>query len=134
MSSLNVMVVSHLPEAQQGFASVLGQCGLAPIVASTAQEATAILSRHPLSLIFCSDELPGGGIDGLIRQSSGLPAKVPVVVVSRFDDWKRYLDFLQAGAFDYVLYPPSGDEIERVVRNALSCGQSRRSEQVAPAT
>jgi DNA-binding NtrC family response regulator len=126
MASPNVLVVSHIPEAQQGFASVLGQCGLAPIVASTAQEATAILSRRPLSLIFCSDELPGGGIDGLIRQDSGQSAKVPVVVVSRFDDWKRYLDFLQAGAFDYVLYPPSGDEIQRVVQNALSYGPFKR--------
>ena len=46
------------------------------------------------------------------------PNRVPVVVVSRLDDWERYLNFLQAGAFDYVLYPPSESEIERVVRNA----------------
>ena len=55
------------------------------------------------------------------------PARVPVVVVSRFDDWQRYLNFLQTGAFDYVLYPPSGSEIERVVQNALSCGPLERA-------
>jgi DNA-binding NarL/FixJ family response regulator len=56
-----------------------------------------------ISLVFCSDELPGGGIDRLIRQCSQLPKRVPLVVVSRFDDWKRYLDFLQASASDYLL-------------------------------
>ena len=54
-------------------------------------------------------------------------------MVSRFDDWERYLNFLQTGAFDYVLYPPSGTEIERVVRNALSCVRPERSKQVASA-
>lgn len=118
----NVVVVSHNLEAQQAFASVLGQCGLAAIVASTASEAQAIVNRHPVSLIFCSDELPSDGIDGLIRQTCRPQNKVPVVVVSRLDDWERYLDFLEAGAFDYVLYPPSGTEIERIVKSALNLG------------
>lgn len=113
-----VVVVTHLTEVQQAFASALGPCGVAPILASTVQEALSILSRHPISLIFCSDELPGDGPDVLIRQTSvRAQNRVPVVVISRLDDWERYLDFLQYGAFDYVLYPPSHAEIERVVKN-----------------
>lgn len=122
MASPNVVVVSHDLEVQQAFARVLGGCGLAPIVASTAGEAKAIVNRHPVSLIFCSDELPGDGTDDLIRQTSRPLGSVPLVVVSRFDDWGRYLDFLQAGAFDYVLYPPSGIEVERIVKSALGIG------------
>ena len=120
MASPKIVVVSDSLETQQAFASVLGQWGLAPILASTACEAEAILNRHPVSLIFCSDELPGDGIDGLIRQTWHPQNKVPVVVVSRLDDWERYLNFLQAGAFDYVLYPPSDIEIERIVKSALN--------------
>jgi len=122
MVSPNVIVISHILEAQQLFASVLGQCGVAPILASTVKEAETILSCHSISLIFCSDELPEDGINGLIRQNSRPQNKVPVVVVSRSDDWHRYLNFLQAGAFEYVLYPPSGVEIERIVKNALDFG------------
>ena len=129
----NVMVVSPIPETQQAFASFLGGCGIAPILASTVREAQAILSRHPISIIFCSDELPGGGVDAFIRQTSVPPGQVPVVVVSRLDDWGRYLKFLQIGAFDYVLYPSSGNEIERVVRNALSCARPESSKYVASA-
>ena len=122
MAPPNVMVVSHILEVQQVFASVLGQCGVAPILTSTVKEAQTILCCHPISLIFCSDESPGGGIDALIRQTSRPPGRVPGVVVSCFDDWPRYLNFLQAGAFDYVLYPPSGIHIERIVKSALSLG------------
>ena len=133
MVSPNVMVVSNLLQTQQAFASFLGRCGIAPILASTVREAQAILSRHPISIIFCSDELPGGGVDAFIRQTSVPPGQVPVVVVSRLDDWGRYLKFLQIGAFDYVLYPSSGNEIERVVRNALSCARPESSKYVASA-
>jgi len=133
MVSPNVMVVSPIPETQQAFASFLAPSGIAPIVASTVKEAQTILSRHPISLIFCSDEVPGGGVDAFIRQTSVSPGKVPVVVVSRLDDWGRYLKFLQIGAFDYVLSPPSGTEIDRVVRNALSCAPPESSKYVASA-
>ena len=129
----NVMVVSPIPETQQAFASFLGGCGIAPILASTVREAQAILSRHPISIIFCSDELPGGGVDAFIRQTSVPPGQVPVVVVSRLDDWGRYLNFLQTGAFDYVLYPPNGSEIDRVVRNVRGCVGSERANHVASA-
>ncbi len=119
MATPNVVVVSESLEVQQAFASILGQRGIAPIVASTAAEADAILRRHAVSLIFCSDELQGGGVEGLIRHCLQLPNHVPVVVVSRLDDCGRYLNFLQGGAFDYVLYPLRQDEIEHILRNAL---------------
>jgi DNA-binding NtrC family response regulator len=122
MASPNVVVVSHNLEVQQAFARVLGRCGLAPIVASTAGEAKAIVNCHPVSLIFCSDELLDDATDDLIRQTSWPLDSVPVVVVSRCDDWGRYLDFLRAGAFDYVLYPQSGIEVERIVKSALGIG------------
>jgi DNA-binding NtrC family response regulator len=133
MASLNIMIVSPLLETQQAFASALGQRGIAPILASTLTEAQTIVSHHPISLIFCSDELPDGEVDALIRQNSGSHARVPVAVVSRLDDWDRYLNFLQTGAFDYVLYPPNGSEIERVMMNALSCIRPERAMQVASA-
>jgi len=131
MASLNVMVVSDTPEVQQILASTLAQRGIAPIVASTLDEAQTILSRHYIHIVFCSDDLPQDGIGALIRQTSQSPGKVPVVVVSRFDDWGRYLNFLGVGAFDYVLYPPRGVEIESIVRRALSPGTSAKAQAAA---
>ena len=122
MSLPNAMIVSDLLEIRQSFVSILGQSGLTPIAASNLKEAQTILNRHSVSLIFCCDESPECGLDVLIGQTSELPQAVPVVVVSRIDDWRRFLDFLRAGAFDYVLYPPSRREIERILQNVLGTG------------
>lgn len=119
MTAPVILVVSDELEIQQGFAATLGFCGLAPVLASTVQEAISILNRHPISLVFCSDQMPGDEFEDLIRQSWCRSEKIPVVVFSGLDDWRRYLDFLHLGAFDYVLLPLSQGEIERVVRNTL---------------
>lgn len=119
MSSHDVLVVSNELGTQQGLATALANCGCTPIMANSIGEAVSILKRRGVELIFCSDEPPGQGIEEFIRRASRPPGGMKVVVVSRLDDWKRYIDFLQLGAFDYVLYPPNGDEIERVARAVL---------------
>jgi DNA-binding NtrC family response regulator len=116
----NAMVVAQDLEIQQALASGLGQRGVTTVVASTVAEAEAILNHHLIALVFCSDELTNDGIERLLRPALRPQSSAPVIVVSRCDDWKRYLDFLQAGAFDYVLHPPSGNEIKRVLHDALN--------------
>jgi DNA-binding NtrC family response regulator len=131
MASPNIMVVSHNLEIQQAFAHVLGKCGLAPIIASTATEAEAILSWNPISLVISSDELPDGGTDGLIQRTRRAPKRVPVVVVSHCSDWEHCLGFLRRGALDFVLYPLNEFEIERVVDNALSLTELKKPSQAS---
>jgi len=129
----DIMVVSENLEVHQAFASTLGERGLAPIIAYTIGEAEAIVSRHAVMLAFCSDELPGGEIERFIRNCSRSLNPVPVVVVSRLDDCRRYLNFLQSGAFDYVLYPLRLDEIEHVMRNVLKDVHCKKMEQAVSA-
>jgi DNA-binding NtrC family response regulator len=124
MSCPNFMVVSDVPEVQQVFATALARRGVAPIVASTLFEAQTILRHHTIHLVFCSDELPEEGISGLILQTFRPLGKVPVVLFSRPNYGGPYLKFLEAGAFDYVLFPPSGVETEQIVKRALAPGAS----------
>ena len=120
MACTMVVVVTEMIEVQQAFASALGPCGLAPIIASTVEDALEIMSSHTISLIFCSDELQGAAPDILIQHRDlQTGERVPVVVVSRHDNWERHLYFLYVGAFDYVLYPLSQTEIDRITRNVM---------------
>ena len=114
MASSNVVVVSADLEAQQALAILLDRCGLVPIPASTVREAEAMLNHDSISVILCSKELPDGGFSDILRQTARTLNRVPVIVFSRLADWERYLNVLRAGAFDYVLYPPIREEIERV--------------------
>lgn len=115
MAAIEVMVVAHDPEAQQAFARALGPRGLAPILASTVKEAEAIVSRQFISLVFCFDEVPGGGASDFLRHAQPSSNRVPVVVVSRRDDWERRRNALRAGAFGYILYPLAPEEIDRAL-------------------
>lgn len=133
MALPNVMVVSPSLEIQQAFARVLGKCGLAPIVASSASEAQAILEWHSISLIFCSDEMPSDGINGLIQQTRHASNRTPLVIVSRCNEWRHCLNFLRQGALDFVLFPLSQFEVERIVSNALSIVRLRTTEQALSA-
>jgi DNA-binding NtrC family response regulator len=135
MTSFDIMVVSPNLEVQQAFAGVLALWGLAPIVALSVGEAEEIVDQHPISLVFCSDDFPeDSDMDGFIRRACRPSTKVPVVVVSRLDDWEHFVGFLRRGAFDYVLYPLSEVQIARVVKNALGLSQPGRVQQVAVAS
>jgi DNA-binding NtrC family response regulator len=81
--AIDVIVVSDDLSVQQMLASALGHCRRTPIIASTIQEAEAILTCESIALIFCSDELPDGGIEDFIRRASRPPRRIPVVERSK---------------------------------------------------
>jgi len=133
MTAFDIMVVAPTLEVQQAFAGMLALWGLAPIVASSVSEAEDIVHRYQPALVFCSDEFTeDAGIDGFIQHTS--QTNVPVVIVSRLDDWEYFISFLRRGAFDYVLYPLSEVEVARVVKNALGFVQPSTSQHVAAAS
>ena len=129
MPQLNALLASQELPVQQALAAILASHGITAIVTTTVDEAEHFLSRTPVSLIFCSDELPSAGIDRLVLQT-GHKDKVPLVVVSRLDDWARFLHFLQRGAFDYVVYPFERKEIERVLKAALGRSELLKTDTV----
>jgi DNA-binding response OmpR family regulator len=129
----NILIVSHNRNVHRAFADALGKCGLNVAVADTAEKAEAILKRDPIALVFCSDEIPHADIGVLIRQEWRQAERPPVIVFSRLDDSERYLKFLRAGAFDYVLYPPAGREFERILRLGLRAGEKAESARAASA-
>lgn len=114
----NVAIVSSDLRVLKILAGHLTGAGMTPVAASTLAESEAILDSASVSAVVCYDESSGCRADELIRQAARRPSGVPVIVVSRHDDWEHCLQALHAGAFDYVAYPPRRGEIERVVRNA----------------
>jgi DNA-binding NtrC family response regulator len=131
MASSNVVIVSPDRKAQQVLRSVLEECGVATISASTVKEAKSILHQDSISVVLSSDELPDGEIGDILRD--GVGDRAPVVVFSRLADWKYYLKVVHEGAFDCVLYPPVRGEIERVVLNALKNTRDEKAKQKAAA-
>jgi len=116
-------------EVRRAVITVLGNCGLATIVASAAEEARAVLGHRSVSLIFCSDELPGEIVEDFVRHVTLPPQRIPVVVVLHVGEWERCLHFLNVGALDCVAYPLSAIEVQRITDNVLGLFRPEKAQQ-----
>lgn len=118
-STLKVLVTSCDPETRWGVAKILGKSGIDLLFSSTVSEAKEILARQRICLVFSEAELPDGGFRDILSHVARSVAKVPVVVLSRLDEWDQYLEAMRLGAFDYVTRPYHPAEIEWIVSKAL---------------
>ncbi len=128
----NGLVVSSDEEIRRKLGEILGQCGLAPVFASTVTESGMALAGHEVFIVLCDDCLPDGKYVDIVKLVVQSHTRVLVVVVSRTGEWPEYLKAIRAGAFDYLAYPPIPGELRRIIQNAFrECGQQRRLEGTA---
>jgi DNA-binding NtrC family response regulator len=116
-SRLPVLLVSSDLDNGRKLGSVLAECGLYPVLASTLEEAQSLLAKPDVLLVFCDAELADGTFRELLRPTEA--AKIPVVVVSRVHETLRYLEGMGLGAFDFIAPPYRRSEVEHIVASAL---------------
>ena len=78
-----------------------------------------MLAREPVQIVFCEAGLIDGTFRDVLRAVRGAGSKVPVVVASRVDDTREYIEAMGLGAFDYIACPYRHSEVERIVSSAL---------------
>lgn len=115
----NGLVVSSDDNVRRKLAETLGQCGLAPVFASTVAESGMALAGHEIFIVLCSDRLDEGEYEDIVKLVVRSETKVPVIVVSRTGGWPEYLTAINGGAFDYLAYPPIPGDLQQTIRNAL---------------
>lgn len=114
-------------EDREALLETLAECGLEPIFCSTAAEISAILALEPTDILFFDTTFVESSVDGLPRAMSSGELIPPVIVCSRFYDPAIYLEVIQRGAFDYIVYPYCVDDMRWILGTAL-----RRSSELAP--
>lgn len=115
-----VLVVSSDDQVRRNLAEMVGLCGLEPVLCVTVSDSRTVLSRYPICVVVCEDQLADGDYRDLVQAARQTTADAPVIVVSRLGDWNEYLNAIRAGAFDYMRLPPRQAEIEWAMRNALN--------------
>lgn len=116
---LEVLVTCFRPEDRHALARMLARCGLKPVLSASVERSRRLLARRPVRLVFCDDELPDGSVARLLEEVRNGHLRVPVVVISRLENWDEYLRAMRLGAFDYISSPLRRAEVERVVAKAL---------------
>jgi DNA-binding NtrC family response regulator len=95
------------------------------------QEAVPLLmGPNPPHLVFAESALPGGTWADVVKLAAEAQKPVNVVVVARLVDIRLYLEAIVGGAFDFIVPPLTGNELDHVVRCAAENVLSRREEQV----
>jgi DNA-binding NtrC family response regulator len=129
--ALRGLVVSSDDQVRGKLAEILGQCGVAAVLACTVTESAAALAADKVVVVLCQDYMTDGRYRDIVEMAAALGARVPVIVVSRTGDWPEYLTAIRDGAFDYVAYPLIPGELQRTIENALGeYGGYQRSERI----
>lgn len=115
-----IAVVSGDLQRWELLSGIVSDCGLSPVRCETLAAVTELLPQQRFECALCDDALADGDFRALIWELRRSGRWMPVVVVSRLDDWGAYLEAMVAGAFDYVGFPPYPRELERAVGCALA--------------
>ena len=124
-----VLIVSHDKGHRDLLANSASGQGSDAVCCGTIGAAQGSLIRQHFDAVICEDELPDGNFEDLLQYACvPLGRKVPIIVVSRLDDWDSCLTAMRSGAFDYVAFPPQRGEVERSLDMAFA--ESRLSERL----
>ncbi len=113
-----VLIVDDEESICWGLQRLLSDEGFEVSVASSAEEALALVDRERPDLAMFDVRLPG--IDGLtaLEQLQQRPNPFPVIVVTAYGNLETAVRAVENGAFDYVTKPFELEQIVDVVRRA----------------
>jgi DNA-binding NtrC family response regulator len=106
-------------ENQEALIQVLAVCGVESICCSTIGGVKELLASEATDVLFCDTAFADSIFEDLPRATGCGESRTPVVVCSRFYDPAVYLDVMNRGAFDFIVYPYRTDDVKWVVGTAL---------------
>jgi len=110
---------------------ILREVGLQPLISDSLEEIETLLTEEETVMVFCQLKLGSNSFQEVLKAADNSRAKVPVIVCSESYDEDLYIDVMSLGAFEYLAFPHSREDVEWVVNNAmhwgpLLCGTQRR--------
>jgi DNA-binding NtrC family response regulator len=96
------------------------------IAKNCVEAALSMWSACPPHLVFTDVHLTDGSWEDLLALAAQAPVAVNVIVVAPFVDVPFYIQAIERGAYDFIVPPLEGQELEHVVRTAAENVMGRR--------
>ena len=114
---LDALIVSDRTEHVKTMVRILDGLPIKAYAACTLKQAEQVLSRQPISVIFCDERLPGGSYRRLLsaRASAKRRGESCFVVTLQTGEWEEYLEALHLGAFEAIRCPIQAGDVESVL-------------------
>ncbi|HKS79897.1 MAG TPA: hypothetical protein VJR23_00195 [Candidatus Acidoferrales bacterium] len=122
--SSGVLIVSADAGHGETLAAAVRNCQLRPTLCGTLDQAQKILAQEQFAAILCEESPNREDFTATIARIERLVERTPVIAVSRRDDWDSCMVALNAGAADYVAFPPYAGELERSLQRASDATRS----------
>jgi DNA-binding NtrC family response regulator len=119
--SPTVLVVDDDKEVARTHADILERIGYTPVIQTVPEDVEPHLTRLPaIDLVLLDIQMPGiDGLDLLQRIKLRRP-EVGVVMATVVNDVEQAVRAIKAGAYNYLLKPLQGDQVERVLHSYFS--------------
>lgn len=117
--SPTVLAVIRDPNTRKNVSRVIGEIGVTVTAVSNLCEAREILERERPSLVICSAHLNDGTFRELFSLAPGLFTGMVVLCSGSCPAGVR-IDALELGIMDYVSYPLPFEELQWVIRSAMT--------------
>ncbi len=115
-----ILIVDDEKNTREGLGKFLGSLGYDISLASSAEEALAIVKSEAPNVVLSDIRMPD--VDGmsLLHQIKALDAQIPVILLTAYGSVENAVKAIKAGAFHYLTKPVNLDELEFMVKKALS--------------
>ena len=117
--SPNILAVISDPNMRKSISEVIGKTGVGVTAVSSLCEARKILERERASLVICSAHLGDGTFRELLPLAPRLFTGMVVLCSGNCSSGAR-IDALELGIMDYVSYPLPLEELQWVIRGAMT--------------
>jgi len=129
-----ILIVDDELSMREFLAILLEREGYEAVMASSANEALAMLENNLFDLVISDVQMPGlNGIELLGRIKAKSPATA-VLMMTAFSAAEQAVEAMKLGAYDYIAKPFKIDEIKILVRNALEKSNLKRENTILKQT
>jgi DNA-binding NtrC family response regulator len=119
MSELLIVDDDH--NFRETLRELLTDAGYQTLVATNAEDATALLQNAIPDLTLCDWKMPGGGGEQFLKslQSEGRLTTMPVIILTAHGTGPKAMQAMQLGAYDFITKPLDIDQALATVARAL---------------
>ena len=119
-SRCTVLLVNDDPEIRRLVKHTLSTERAQILTTGSGARALQIAARTPLSLVVLDAKLPDVNGTEILRRLRAIDADVPVIFVTSYGSPDSVRAAMELGAFDYLTMPVAGEDMSRIVREALA--------------
>jgi DNA-binding NtrC family response regulator len=124
--SATVLIIDDEESARINIGDFLTSRGYEILSAGTLREARNHLRDNTADIILLDVQLPDGYGPDLLEETSNLPIRPPIIMITAYGDVEMAVDAMKNGAHDFLLKPIQFAQLEKSLRRAKEIVSMRR--------